>query len=122
VTPVEIISPYSKDQLKKSHQRLVAACKNKDPAETEKALTAWAAQLYQDRSIRSLGAIKQHTDNRQVLSALMQLEAILYKGADSNTWDAQLLLDVSGYLEKDSQTAEKQPALATLYPQQAVIT
>jgi len=114
--PTENMSPYSQELLKKAHRRLVSACKDNCPATTEKALTAWASQLYQDRNIRSLGAIKQHTDNKKVLAAIGQLEAVLYEGTDSNTWNARLLLEVSGYLGKDSQSGKEQPALAALYP------
>ncbi|PCJ45363.1 MAG: hypothetical protein COA99_04990 [Moraxellaceae bacterium] len=113
---VALESPFSSQKLKENYQHFAKACNNKEPRHTEKYLALWAAQMLQDRSIRSSAAILQHIDDKHLRTAVNDLQAVLYREKPIDEWDNQLLLDACGSIEKKAQAPQQSNALADLHP------
>ncbi len=98
---VQTASVFSSQKLKENHQQFTKACKAKEPRRTEKYFALWAAQLLQDRSIRSSSAVLKNVEDEALTKAINDLQSVLYKGKPLDEWDNQSLLDASSKIEKN---------------------
>ena len=97
---VQTTTAFSSQKLKENHLQFTKACKAKEPRRTEKYVALWAAQLLQDRSIRSSTAILNHLDDEALTKAINDLQTVLYRNKPLDEWDNQSLLDATANIEK----------------------
>ena len=114
---VQTTSVFSSQKLKENHQQFSKACKAKEPRRTEKYFALWAAQILQDRSIRSSAAVLNVIEDDTLTKAINELQAVLYRNKPLDEWDNQSLLDCSGNIEKIiTQKNSQTNALVSLHP------
>ena len=114
---VQTAAAFSSQKLKENYLQFTKACKAKEPRRTEKYFSLWAAQLLQDRSIRSSAAILSHLDDEALTRAINDLQAVLYRNKPLDDWDNQLLLDTIGNIESIiAHKNESSNTLVDLHP------
>jgi len=114
---VQTAAAFSSQKLKENYLQFTKACKAKEPRRTEKYFSLWAAQLLQDRSIRSSAAILSHLDDEALTRAINDLQAVLYRNKPLDDWDNKLLLDTIGNIESIiAHKNESSNTLVDLHP------
>ncbi len=101
---------------KKALKDLANACHTNDPKQVKAALINWAQHHWRDEAIKNIAHIIDQTTNTSFISALNELEYVLYSDKPHSGWNGENLLTiVNGLTKSQAKPNSVNTALPALY-------